>query len=141
MSDEEEQDDQDDEEEGDLCSHCGSPKKKGKENHESEAESTINNHSDEAEDEDNVRVCRVCGSTPCQWIDYDGEEILESLESKYDSTTAKDGFVLDYCTATSVPNAQVRYEAYKLFTFSLYGSLVEDINVDHPSPVNKRYDA
>ncbi len=32
------------------------------------------------------------------------QELLESLKSKYDSTTAQDGYILDYLKATSVSN-------------------------------------
>ena len=84
-------------EEEEICSHCGSPKKCAKGNYESEAEPTINKMNDSSdEEEDNVKVCRICGGTPCQWIDYGGDEILKSLQSKYDVTTAKDGYVLQF---------------------------------------------
>ena len=81
----------------------------------------MNDSSDE--EEDDVKVCQICGGTPCQWIDYGGDEILESLQSKYDVTTAKDGYVLDYETATSVTNNRVRREFYRLFSLNQYGSL------------------
>ena len=60
-------------------------------------------------------MCQICGGTPCQWIDYGGDKFLESLQSKYNRKTEKDGYVLDYKTATSVSNDKVRRKLFGFF--------------------------
>jgi hypothetical protein len=69
LSDDNEQNQEDDDsgedEESEICSHCGSPRKSAMNNHESEAKTTINELSSNDEEEDDVKVCRICGGTPC----------------------------------------------------------------------------
>jgi hypothetical protein len=123
----------------DVCRHCGSPTKRLIKNDAMSPMTTCNNEDEDSPEEedyeedydDGPKTCVICGSAPCEWENF-GAEIIEDFSERYDLSTAEQGFVVDYGTATTIPNNQVRFQTYCAFTYNKYGSLDKDNRMPPP---------
>ena len=74
---------------------------------------------EECKGEEEYVVCAVCGSMPCEWIEF-GKEALEKADMTYN--TNEDGNKVDD-DDVPVANARMRKALYRLFTYMKFGHL------------------
>ena len=67
--------------------------------------------------------CYICGKSPCEWIEF-GLPAISELKNRFCIDTAKShGYIVDISNGEHVPNKNVRFSCYRLFTYEKYGHL------------------
>jgi hypothetical protein len=61
--------------------------------------------------------CYTCGKSPCEWIEF-GLPAISELKNRFCIDTAKShGYIVDISNGEHVPNKNVRFSCYHLFTY------------------------
>jgi hypothetical protein len=78
-------------------------------------------------------VCKICGCTPCEWVEY-GQAVISLMMQAYDhSQHSENERLYDFDTKETVSNETARAVACKCFQYSKFGT----INVAKSRPVPK----
>jgi hypothetical protein len=92
-------------------------------------------HRHEADAEVDECCCYTCGKTPCEWIEF-GLPMLGEVQSKFDISTGKtEGYVVELSNGEHIPNKNIRYLSYRLFTYEKFGHLGHGNRVKLPNCV------
>jgi hypothetical protein len=70
-----------------------------------------------------VAVCTICGSTPCEW-EQCGLSVINLMLQAFDPDhRSTDSFLLDPRTNLPIDNKSARRVAYKCFQYEKYGTI------------------
>jgi hypothetical protein len=65
--------------------------------------------------------CYTCRKSPCEWIEF-GLPAISELKNRFCIDMAKShGYIVDISNGEHVPNKNVRFSCYHLFTYEKYG--------------------
>jgi hypothetical protein len=72
--------------------------------------------------DDEVIVCQICGSTPCEWAEF-GDEVKDYSKRLYIHKAMNGTIAMTDRDGNFIPNKKMRKALYKTFTYLKFGHL------------------